>query len=141
MNNKAQEILSHLLEDGFDYDATIKEVDALRKGYQQQHDEENANVAWATLEIISLHRDYRKAYEMLRNKQYYEAWCLLEQIEIGITHLLRNFPGTKNAVSYIEMMVRQLQSLYHHCQGKNMLYLWLEKIYTPSLWSFPWSCV
>ena len=43
MKNKAQEILSHLLEDGFDYDATIHEVDALRKDYQQQHDEENAN--------------------------------------------------------------------------------------------------
>lgn len=112
MKNKAQEILSHLLEDGFDYDTTIKEVDASRKGYQQQHDEEDANVAWATLEIVSLHRDYRKAFEMLRDKKYYEAWCLLEQIEIGISHLLRNFSGTKNAVSYIEMMVRQLQSLY-----------------------------
>lgn len=112
MKNKSQEILKHLLEDGFDYDATIKEVDALRKGYQQQHDEENANVAWATLEIVSLHRDYSKVFEMLRDKKYYEAWCLLEQIEIGITHLLRNFSGTKNAVSYIEMMVRQLQSLY-----------------------------
>ena len=53
MKNKAQTILSHLLEDGFDFEATIKEVDALRKNYQQQHDEENANVAWATLEIVS----------------------------------------------------------------------------------------
>lgn len=112
MKNKAQEILSHLLEDGFDYDATAKEVDALRKDYQQQHDEENSNVAWATLEIVSLHRDYRKVFLMLQNKQYYDAWCLLEQIEIGIANLLRNFPGTKNAVEYIETMVRQLQSLY-----------------------------
>ena len=112
MKIKTQEILSHLLEDDFDFDATIKEVDALRKDYQQQHDEENANVAWATSEIVSLHRDYRKAFSMLQEKQYYDAWCLLEQIEIGIVHLLRNFSGTKNAVSYIETMVRQLQSLY-----------------------------
>lgn len=112
MKNKAQEILSHLLEDGFDYDATIKEVDALRKEYQQQHDEENANVAWATLEIVSLHRDYRRAFSMLQNKQYYEAWCLLEQIEIGIANLLRNFSGVKNAVKFISIIVRQLQCLY-----------------------------
>ena len=112
MKNKAQEILSHLLEDGFDYDATIHEVDALRKDYQQHHDEENANVAWATLEIVSLHRDYRKVFSMLQNKQYYDAWCLLEQIEIGIANLLRNFPGVKNAVEYVSIIVRQLQSLY-----------------------------
>lgn len=112
MKNKAQKIIKHLLEDGFDYDATIKDIDALRKGYQQQHSEENANVAWATLEIVSLHRDYRKAYSMLQNKQYYEAWCLLEQIEIGIANLLRNFLGVLNAVEYISIIVRQLQSLY-----------------------------
>ena len=112
MKNKAQEILSHLLEENFNFDATIKEIDALRKSYQQQHDEENANVAWATLGIVSLHRDYRKVYSILQEKQYYDAWCLLEQIEIGIVHLLRNFSGIKNAVSYIETMVRQLQSLY-----------------------------
>lgn len=107
MKNKTQEILSHLLEDGFDYDATIHEVDALRKDYQQ-HDEENANVAWATLEIVSLHRDYRKVFSMLQAKQYYDAWCLLEQIEIGIANLLRNFSGVKNAVEYISIIVRQL---------------------------------
>lgn len=112
MKNKAQEILYHLLEDGFDYDSTIQEVDALRKDYQQQHDEENANVAWATLEIVSLHRDYRKMYSMLQAKQYYDAWCLLEQIEIAIANLLRNFSGVKNAVEYIGTMVRRLQSLY-----------------------------
>ena len=112
MKNKAQEILSHLLEDGFDYDATIHEVDTLRKEYQQQHDEENANVAWATLEIVSLHRDYRKAFSMLQARQFYDAWCLLEQIEIGIANLSHNFSGIKNAVEYISIIVSQLQSLY-----------------------------
>ncbi|MBO7111922.1 MAG: SEC-C domain-containing protein [Bacteroidaceae bacterium] len=112
MKDKAQKIISHLFEDDFDIDTTIVEVDVLRKGYQKQHDEENANVAWATQEIVCLHRDYRKTFFMLKNKQYYEAWCMLEKIEIGIANLLRNFSGVKNAVEYISIIVRQLQSLY-----------------------------
>ena len=98
MRSKANEILKHLLEDGFDHDATIKEVDVLRKNYQQQNDVDNANVAWAI--------------QLLRDGEYYKVWCLLEHIEIGIGTLLRNFPGTKNAVSYIDTIVKQLQSLY-----------------------------
>lgn len=112
MKNKAKEILGHLHEDGFDHNAAIREIDILRKDFQQRQDEGNANIAWATITIVSLHLDYRNVFTMLKNKQYYEAWCLLEQIEIGIANLLRNFPGVENTVKHIRTMVRQLQSLY-----------------------------
>ena len=112
MKNKAKEILDHLLDEGFDCDTAIEEIDEQRKAYQTQHDEENANVAWATQTIVRLHRDYREVFSMLKNKHYYEAWCRMEQIEIGISNLLRNFSGIRNAVEYISMMVKQLQSLY-----------------------------
>ena len=112
MRNKVQEILMHLLEGGLDYDETINEVDALKKGYQEQCNEENANLAWATITIVCIHRDFRKVYSMLIDKQYYDAWCLLEKIEIKIGNLLRNFKGAENAVRYISIIVGQLQSLY-----------------------------
>lgn len=112
MNNRASEILKHIFDKGFDFDATIKEVDELRLGYRQQGDVEKANTSWALMAILRIHRDFRKVHTMLLEKQFYEAWCLLETIEIAVGNLLRNFPGTLNAVKYISMMVRQLQSLY-----------------------------
>ena len=112
MKNKASEILKHLFDDDFNYDITIAELDESRIRYRQQQDEENANIAWAIIEIISIHRDYKKVYLMLNDKHYYDAWCLLEQIEIRISNLFRNFKGVENAVNYISIIVRQLQSLY-----------------------------
>lgn len=112
MNNRASEILKHIFDKGFDFNVTIKEVDELRLGYRQQGDEEKANSAWALMAILRIHRDFRKVHTMLLEKQFYEAWCLMETIEIAVGNLLRNFPGTLNAVKYISMMVQQLQSLY-----------------------------
>lgn len=112
MNNRASEILKHIFDKGFDFDATIKEVDELRLGYRQQGDVEKANTSWALMAILRIHQDFRKVHTMLLEKQFYEAWCLMETIEIAVGNLLRNFPGTLNAVKYISMMVWQLQSLY-----------------------------
>lgn len=112
MKNKASEILKHILDKDFDFEATIKEVDELRLAYRKQGDEENANIAWAAKSILLIHRDFRSAYSLLQEKQYYEAWCLMEDIEIGVDNLSRNCPGALNAVKYISLMVKQLQSLY-----------------------------
>ena len=112
MNNRASEILKHIFDKGFDFDATIKEVDELRLGYRQQGDVGKANTSWALMVILRIHRDFRKVHTMLLEKQFYDAWCLMETIEIAVNNLLRNFPGTLNAVKYISMMVWQLQSLY-----------------------------
>ena len=112
MKNKASEILNHILDKDFDFDATIKEVDELRLTYRKQSDEENANAAWAVKTILIIHRDFRRAYSLLQDKKFYDAWCLMENIEIAVGFLLRNCPGAMNAVKYISMMVKQLQSLY-----------------------------
>jgi hypothetical protein len=112
MKTKADDIFRHIFEDEFDFDATIKEVDALKKSYQQRQDEENANIAWATLSIIKLHQEYRESFSLLQAKQYYRAWCLLEQMEIRIANVFRNFPGLKSKLNDISIIVSQIQSLY-----------------------------
>lgn len=112
MKNKASEILKHILDKDFDFDAIIKEVDELRLTYRKQGDEENANIAWATKSILCIHRDFRRSYSLLQDKKFYEAWCLMEKIEIAVGFLLKNCPGALNAVKYISSMVKQLQSLY-----------------------------
>ena len=112
MKNKATEILKHILDKDFVFDATIDDVDKLRLDYRQSGEEEKANTAWAVMVILRIHRDFRIVHSLLQENKYYEAWCLMERIEIAVGNLLRNCPGALNAVKYISMMVRQLQSLY-----------------------------
>lgn len=112
MKNKASEILKCIFDKGFDFDAVIQDVDELRLFYRQQGDEEEANTAWAVIVILRIHRDFKRVHSLLQEKQYYEAWCLMEKIEIAVGNLLRNCPEALNAVKFISKMVRQLQSLY-----------------------------
>ena len=87
MKNKASEILKHLFDKDFDFDATIQEVDELRRDYRQSGDEEKANTAWAVIVILRIHRDFRRVHSLLQDKKYYEAWCLMESIEIAVGNL------------------------------------------------------
>jgi len=112
MKNKASKILKHILDKDFDFNTVIMEVDELRLAYRKKGEEENANIAWATKSLLCIHEDFRSAYSLLQDKKFYEAWCLMEKIEIAIGFLLRNCPGSWNAVKYISLMVGQLQSLY-----------------------------
>ena len=112
MKNKATEILQHLFEDGFDLNATINDVDALRKEYRHLGDEGNANTAWALRTILWIHQNYRETFSLLKDRRYYDAWCLMDRVDIAIGNLLRNFPGTEDAVKFVSRMVCQLQSLY-----------------------------
>ena len=67
MKNKASEILKHLLDKDFDFDATIQEVDELRLDYRQSGDEEKANTAWAVIVILRIHRDFRRVHSLLQD--------------------------------------------------------------------------
>ncbi len=112
MKKRIERILKRLPDMSFDIDSAIKEVDKLRNHYHLQKDVTNANVLWALLSILKIHSDYRKMFSQLQVGCFYDAWCMMEQLDNSITTLLRNFPGTVNAVIFVQAMVSQLQSLY-----------------------------
>lgn len=112
MKRKANKIIVHLTDDDFDYDRVLAEIDADKKKYQEIHDEENANVAWIIKHIVIAHKSFVETYSLLKLKEYYKAWCELEQIELLCNRIVKLCPGAIEALCYIMDTVRNIQLLY-----------------------------
>lgn len=112
MKNKANDIIVHLTDDDFDYDRCIADIDAEKKKYQENQDEENANVAWIIEHIVIAHKAFVDTFKLLKAKEYYKAWCELEQIEILCNSIVKICPGSTVALKYIIDTVHNIQLLY-----------------------------
>lgn len=106
------QILATLRNDGCDYTAALSEISSEKLVAQSAGDGKYANQLWVAESIIVIHQQLVETFELLKAEQYYEAWCKAEQIEIMIQNLAQNAPEGFEIVKDINLMVRQLQSLY-----------------------------
>ena len=54
------------------------------KRYKQ---EDNANHIWCLQEALYIQDDYIRAFSLLKDHEYYEAWCIFERAEIALYSL------------------------------------------------------
>jgi len=76
--------------------------------------QDKAKLIWIYQTVIEIHKLYRNAFKLLKDKSYYKAWCQLERIEIIIHSLKKHFTYDKNQYGLwnIEKAVMNLQVLY-----------------------------
>lgn len=76
--------------------------------------QDEAKLLWIYQTVIEIHKLYRNAFKLLKDKSYYQAWCNLERIEITIHSLKKHFTYDKNHYGLwnIEKAVKNLQVLY-----------------------------
>jgi hypothetical protein len=94
-----------------DFDA---ELQLIKKEYVKNDKQDEAKQIWIYQTIIEIHKLYLNAFNLLRNKKYYEGWCQLERIEITISSLKKHFQYDKKEYSlwHIEKTVRNLQVIF-----------------------------
>lgn len=93
----------------FEEQIQILKLDFVKKGNQQQ-----AKLLWIYQTIIEIHKLFVNAFNLLKNKSYYQAWCQLERIEITLHSLKKHFTYDKKQyfIWHIEKSVKNLQVLY-----------------------------
>ena len=72
------------------WDALIASAKELLDEAIASGDEDAANHAWFVHKVAALRLAYVRAIELLKQEQYYEGWCALEQVEIGLATLRKN---------------------------------------------------
>jgi hypothetical protein len=77
-------------------------------------DEDAANHAWFVHKVATVRHAYVLAIELLRKEQYYEGWCALEQVEIGLSTLRKNpfYDLHEFAVLELTALVANWQKLF-----------------------------
>ena len=77
-------------------------------------DQELAKLLWCYEQILIIQDQYIEAFNMLKNHDFYKAWCRLERVEIGVQSLNRHFLGRADRfhIPLIQKLTDQWQSLY-----------------------------
>lgn len=91
-----------------------KQIQALKLGFVKKCNQEQAKLLWVYQTIIEIHKLYVNAFNLIKSKSYYQAWCKLERIEITLHILKKHFTYDKKQffLWYIEKSVKNLQVLY-----------------------------
>lgn len=77
-------------------------------------DEAAAKHIWCLEQILLAQQQYIASFELLRQADYYEAWCKLERIELTLRFLAPHFGDSKREfwLDFIRVHSRQWQELF-----------------------------
>lgn len=117
MNNQAtlnpiSEFVKQLRTEGCNYADLLKEIETQKSEVQQDDDETKANKLWSYEILVDVHRLFSIMFNELQNKQYYDAWCTAEQVDINIKLLRKNDTEAYGYVRDLEMFLPDLQARY-----------------------------
>ncbi len=92
----------------------LRGIDKLIKKNAYKNDS-LANELWVIKEIYQIQNHYLKAFSLLKSKEYYKAWCQLENCEISLFFLLKNYFVDKRdefRIKFISETVKYWQGLF-----------------------------
>lgn len=97
-------------------DTIYAEIELQLKKYQEANNNELANKLYLYKIIYDCHINYIKVFNQLKLKKYYDAWCVLERIEININVIKENIVFLDSAdeygIDFLLSMVRNWQHLF-----------------------------
>jgi hypothetical protein len=113
------EIIDYLFNIKNNYDSINKisykeELRVLKLNAITSKDEALANDIWRCETILAIQTQYIDAFNKMKQKRYYDAWCLLEVIE-GDIHILENNMDIIDEcyqIAFIKRIIGQYQSLF-----------------------------
>jgi hypothetical protein len=100
--------------ESYSLDEFDKELQIIKESYVKEDNQKDAKQLWIFQTIIEIHKLYISAYDLLKNKDYYNGWCRLERIEITISSLKKHFEYNKEQfyLWHIEKTVKDFQVIF-----------------------------
>jgi SEC-C motif len=113
-NEQIIEKLNLINSQSFSLEELDKELQWIKENYVKENNQEQAKQIWIFQTIVEIHKLYRNAFNLLKNKGYYEGWCQLERAEIEIKNLKEHFLFDKKkfGIWHIEKSVKNLQVIF-----------------------------
>lgn len=100
-------------------DSIGEELEKMRKEAISQQDEEQANYCWCLKQIFRTQKGFVSAIHLLKIKEFEEAWCAFDRVDIGLSNLEENFDISQGNDRYhmlfIARMIKEYQKLFPYC--------------------------
>lgn len=113
-NEEIINLLSKIETQSYSLEELSNKLQNIKENYVRENNQDEAKQIWIFQTIIEIHKLYCNAFNLLKNKSYYEGWCQLERIEITIGNLKKHFSYDKKQyyLWYIEKSVKNLQVIF-----------------------------
>lgn len=113
-NSEIENKLSLIHTQQYSLEDFDSELQRIKEEYVKDDKQIEAKQIWIYQTIIEIHKLYLNAFNLLKNKKYYEGWCQLERTEITISSLKRHFQYDKKVFGLwdIEKKVKNLQVIF-----------------------------
>lgn len=112
-----KEIENYLKKRNLSFDTKIGDnIEKLRQEAINIRDEEKANYCWCLKTIYDIQKGFVSAINNLKNKNYEDAWCTFERVDIKLGYLENNFDVAKENdefhMLWIGKMIKEYQKLF-----------------------------
>jgi hypothetical protein len=89
-------------------------IEELRLEAVAKDDQVLAKRAWCLANTLDCQRQFIESFRLMKVGKFYEAWCLLERIELAVESLRRHmkFDGDEFGLRFIERHTEQFQKLF-----------------------------
>lgn len=86
----------------------------IKDGFVGENNQREAKIIWCFEQILKIQDAYLKAYQQMKQEDFYEAWCTLEQCESELGSLTPHFSISDDAyfLSFINKHIKQYASLF-----------------------------
>jgi hypothetical protein len=111
----------------------LQRLAGLKEQAVSRNDQLLAKKLWCYETILQVQNKYISAFEMMKEQDFYSAWCVLERVEINLVGLERHFDldtegHDKLRLSFIKKHTEQFQSLFPYRMFISPAYMALEKV-------------
>ena len=95
-------------------DPLLKTLSTWKKQALKNGNEDIAKEIWCLETASKVHGAFIKLFKEMKRKAFYDAWCILERVEIELNSLLRHWDINKHPLHlpYIAEHTRRFQGLY-----------------------------
>lgn len=112
-----KEIENYLKKKNTFFDSKIGEIiEKLRQEAISIQDEEKANYYWCLKTVYDIQKGFVSAVNNIKNKNYEDAWCTFERVDIKLGYLENNFNVSKENdefhMAWIGKMIKEYQKLF-----------------------------
>lgn len=97
-----------------DYKSLLQRLGDLKASAVAQNNEQLAKRIWCLEHAVEIQQNYADAFRKIRAARFYDGWCVLEQVELGLMRLRRHLSESWSTfrLDFIGARVADLQSLY-----------------------------
>src|SRR5262245_60631927 len=80
---------------------------AVAEGHQDK-----AKEIWCLETVLGTQIQYVDAFQLMKTRRYYDAWCTLEQVEIKLRSLARHHPLVEYHLEFIVEHTKRFQAIF-----------------------------